>query len=75
MKEIDMINVNKIYFLTFSDSRFNSWKRLRNEAIALGWFDEVIAGDERIFDDWYRIKYKDRFKDIGDMVTGNGSHI
>ena len=60
-----MIDGNKICFLTFSDRRFNSWKRLRNEAIALGWFDNVIAGDERIFDDWYRIKYKDRFIDRG----------
>lgn len=60
-----MMDGNKIYFLTFSDRRFNSWKRLRNEATALGWFDKVIAGDERIFDDWYRIKYKDRFTDRG----------
>ena len=60
-----MIDGHKIWFLTFADSRFNSWKRLAHEAGRLQWFDEIIAGDERLFEPWYIQKYKERFKDRG----------
>lgn len=60
-----MINGSNIWFLTFADSRFNSWKRLSKQAKDTGWFDKVIAGDERMFDEWYRIKYAARFNDRG----------
>ena len=60
-----MINGNDIWFLTFADSRFNSWKRLSQQAKDTGWFDKVIAGNERMFDEWYRIKYAARFNDRG----------
>ena len=60
-----MLNGHAIWFLTFADSRFDSWKRLGKQAKELGWFDKIIAGDERMFDDWYREKYASRFSDRG----------
>lgn len=60
-----MIEGKNIWFITFADSRFDSWKRLGKQAKELGWFDKIIAGDERMFDDWYREKYASRFSDRG----------
>ena len=55
----------KINFLTFSDSRFQSWKRLEKQAGQTGWFNRIVAGNENMFEKWYMEKYKERFKDRG----------
>lgn len=60
-----MIEGHQIWFVTFSDSRYSSWKRLKKEAEEFGIFDRVVAGNERLFEPWYAKKYKDRFKDRG----------
>ena len=60
-----MIQGKKINFLTFSDSRYDSWKLIYKEAVQTGWFDRIVAGDERLFEKWYTEKYKNRFKERG----------
>jgi len=55
----------KVLFLSFSDKRFKSWKRIKKEAITSGWFDRIIVGDESILEQWYQDKYKSRFADRG----------
>lgn len=60
-----MIDGHQIWFVTFSDSRYSAWKRLKKEAVQFGCFDRVIAGDEHLFESWYKEKYKERFKDRG----------
>ena len=60
-----MINGHKIWFLTFSDKRFDAWKRLKKEAEMFGVFDTIVAGTERMFEPWYAHKYASRFPDRG----------
>ena len=48
----------KTYFVAFADSRYRSQHRIKLEAIAMNFFDEIIVGDERILEKWYRKKYR-----------------
>lgn len=55
----------KTWFLSFADRRFKSIDLIRKEAVNLGFFDNIITGDQQLFEKWYRLKYKERFKDRG----------
>ena len=55
----------KTWFLSFADHRFKSVDLIRKEAINFGVFDNIITGDQQLFERWYRLKYKERFKDRG----------
>lgn len=55
----------KTWFLSFADHRFKSVDLIRQEAKKIGVFDNIITGDQQLFEKWYRLKYKERFKDRG----------
>lgn len=55
----------KTWFLSFADRRFKSVDLIHQEAKRIGVFDNIITGNQHLFEKWYQLKYKERFKDRG----------